>query len=73
MASREPIPDDPAPVRRIDSATNGGPNRPPRLEFRPPPSTVKEERDLGYWIAIACIIGVIIVGVLFLSGVIRFG
>ncbi len=77
MASREPIPDDPrrpAPVRRVPPAADGGPDRTlPRLEFRPPPSTVKDERDVGYWIAILCIIGLIIAGVLILSGVIHFG
>ncbi len=62
MASREPIPDDPGrpePARRT----------PPPLEYRPPPTTVPVGRSTGFWAVIVAIIVLIVVGLLFWSGV----
>ncbi len=74
MASRDPIPDDPgrpAPILpRRPHGDGSHPERTPRrLEFRLPPTTVERDIDVGSWIAIAAILGLIVVGILFLTGV----
>ncbi len=64
MASRYPTPDDPG-------SPTPGDRPPPRLEYRPPPGTVEKGRGRVFWAVIAFFIALIVVGLLFWSGVIR--
>ncbi len=63
MASRDPIipdePERPAPEART----------PPRLEYRPPPTTVPVGRSAGFWAVVVVIIALIVLGLLVWSGI----
>ncbi len=78
MASPDPIPDDPGrptPDPRTPSPSSSPPpeRTPARLEYHPPPTTVKREHGVGLWIAVAFFVVLIVVGLLFWSGVIKAG
>ncbi len=62
MASRDPAPDDPG-------RSAPAPRTPPPLEYRPPPSTVPAGRSAGFWAVVVIIIALIVLGLLFWSGV----
>ncbi len=65
MASRDPIPDDPGRPKRPAPEVR----QPPRLEYRPPPTTVPTGRSAGFWALVVVIIALIVLGLLFWSGI----
>ncbi len=72
MASRDPISDDPgrpAPDEPLRPAP--GDRQLPRLEYRPPPGTLEKGRGRVFWAVIAFFIALIIVGLLFWSGIVQ--
>ncbi len=68
MANREPMSGDsgrrPRPAAPLSADRTA-----PRVEFRPPPTTVERGRGMGLWILVAVIIAAIVIGLLFWSGV----
>ncbi len=67
MASRDPISDDPGRPER--PARTPAERTPPPLEYRPPPTTVPTGRSAGFWAVVIIIIALIVVGLLFWSGI----
>ncbi len=68
MANREPISDD-SGRRQRPAAPSSADRTAPRVEYRPPPTTVERGRGVGFWILVAVIIAAIVIGLLFWSGV----